>query len=57
MRGRYAWNVEGGMWNEKCERAEDFTRKEEGVRRKEKCERAGDSRGRREEGKKEGTSN
>ena len=36
MRGRYAWNVEGGMWNEKCV----FTRKEEGVRRKEKCERA-----------------
>ena len=36
---------------------EGFSSKEEGVRRMEKCERAGDSRGRREEGKKEGTSN
>ena len=33
---RDAWNVEGGMWNEKCA----FARKEEGVRRKEKCESA-----------------
>jgi hypothetical protein len=33
VEGGYSWNVEGGMWNEKCWE----TRKEEGVRSKEKC--------------------
>ena len=57
LRGRYAWNVEGGMWNEKCERAR---RCEEGMRGMWKVEcgmRNVKARGRREEGKKEGTSN
>ena len=54
MRGRYAWNVEGGMWNEKCASARKDLRGriyEEGGRINVKA------RGRREEGKKEGTSN
>ena len=38
MRGRYAWIVEGGMWNEKCVFARKDLRgriHEEGVRSKE----------------------